>query len=96
MTIAIPATTEHIADAIDDLFDDVYAVVILDAATTTFDEVEQACIQLFGYTGSQARALSHRVHTTGEAVATVLPKEAAQEARRKLGARNVRSRLEPV
>ena len=48
-----------------------FAVVVMDSDFTTFAEVENACIELFGYTPDEAAALSMRVHTTGEAVAVV-------------------------
>jgi ATP-dependent Clp protease adapter protein ClpS len=96
LTIAMPDTTHDttIEQAVDDLFDDAFAVVILDSDTTTFDEVELACVEMFGFTRSAAHELALHVHHRGSAVAAVLPRHAAEEAARQLTARNVRSRLE--
>lgn len=87
---------EALTGAVDEIFDGRYAVVIMDSDFTTFAEVEEACVTLFGYTAAQAAALAMRVHTTGEAVAAVLPEEEALRAVGSLRKRNVRARLEPV
>ena len=79
-----------------EVFDDLYAVVILDSDLTTFAEVEGACVSLFGYTTGEAEALAMRVHTTGQAVAAVLGRKEATRAVRDLRRWNVRSRLEKV
>ncbi len=79
-----------------EVFDDLYAVVILDSDLTTFAEVEGACVSLFGYTNEEAAALAMRVHTTGQAVAAVLERKDAARAVRDLRRWNVRSRLEKV
>ena len=76
------------------LFDGDWAVIIMDSDFTTFDEVESACIFLFGYTRAEAEVLSMRVHTTGEALATVLPEAEARASVRRLRARNVLARTE--
>jgi ATP-dependent Clp protease adapter protein ClpS len=85
---------EEIADKIGTLFDGHYAVIILDSDFTTFAEVEGACIELFGFTPDEAAALAMKVHTTGEALAAVLPEAAARRAVRSLRTRNVRARME--
>ena len=82
------------ADELGRLFDGDFAVIIMDSDFTTFDEVESACIALFAYTRPEAEALSMRVHTTGEALAAVLPEEAARRAVRQLRRRNVLARVE--
>ena len=85
---------EEVGQQIDDLFDDQYAVIILDSDFTTFAEVEQACMELFGYSGSEAAALAMRVHTTGEALAAVMAEGDALLAVQQLRQRNVRARSE--
>lgn len=85
---------EDLADQVGQVFDDLYAVVILDSDYTTFAEVEGACVTLFGYTPDEAAALAMRVHTTGQAVAAILAKTAAQQAVRSLKRWNVRARIE--
>ena len=85
-----------VADTLRDLFDDDFAVIIMDSYFTTFDEVERACMALFGYTRPEAEALSMRVHTTGEALAAVLPKREARQAVHGLRQRNVLARVEKV
>ena len=85
-----------VADKLHELFDKDLAVIIMDSDFTTFDEVERACIALFGYTRPEAEALSMRVHTTGEALAAVLPEEPARQAVRQLRRRNVLARVEKV
>ena len=77
-----------------ELFGKDFAVIIMDSDFTRFDEVERACISLFGYTRSEAERLSMRVHTTGEALAAVLPEAEARQAVRKLRSRNVLARVE--
>jgi ATP-dependent Clp protease adapter protein ClpS len=96
--VATPVVVPHsdVGDAVDEIFDGRYAVVIMDSDFTTFAEVEEACITLFGYTAADAAALAMRVHTTGEAIAAVLPEVEAHEAVRSLRKRNVRARAEPV
>jgi ATP-dependent Clp protease adapter protein ClpS len=85
-----------VADKLRELFDQDFAVIIMDSDFTTFDEVERACIALFGYTQPEAEVLSMRVHTTGEALATVLPEHEARQAVRHLRRRNVLARVEKV
>lgn len=85
-----------VARKLRELFDQVFAVIIVDSDFTTFDEVEQACIALFGFTRPEAEALSMRVHTSGEALAAVLPEQEARRAVRRLRARNVLARIEKV
>jgi ATP-dependent Clp protease adapter protein ClpS len=85
-----------VADKLRELFDQDFAVIIMDSDFTTFDEVERACIALFGYTRPEAEALSVRVHTTGEALAAVLPEQEARQAVRQLRQRNVLARVEKV
>jgi ATP-dependent Clp protease adapter protein ClpS len=87
---------DGVADKLRDLFDQDFAVIIMDSDFTTFDEVERACIALFGYTRPEAEALSMRVHTTGEALAAVLPEHEARQAVRSLRQRNVLARVEKV
>ncbi len=85
-----------VADKLRELFDKDFAVIIMDSDFTTFDEVERACIALFGYTRPEAEALSMRVHTTGEALAAVLAESAARQAVQQLRRRNVLARVEKV
>lgn len=85
-----------IASKVRDLFDADYAVIIMDSDFTTFDEVERACMALFGYSRPDAEALSMRVHTTGEALAAILAEPKARQAVRQLRRRNVLSRVEKV
>ena len=85
---------EDLADQVGEVFDDLYAVIILDSDVTTFAEVEGACISLFGYTAAEAAALAMRVHTTGQAVAVLLPRDPARRAVEALRRRNVRARME--
>jgi ATP-dependent Clp protease adapter protein ClpS len=85
---------EEVAEKVGTLFDGHYAVIVLDSDFTTFAEVEGACIELFGFTPEEAAALAMKVHTTGEALAAVLPEAEARRAVRSLRARNVRARLE--
>ena len=87
---------QEVADKVRDLFGDDYAVIIMDSDFTTFDEVERACMALFEYTRAQAKALSMKVHTTGEALAAVLADAPAHRAVRQLRRRNVLARLEKV
>lgn len=87
---------EEIADLVGDLFDNHYAVIIMDSDFTTFAEVEGACVALFGYSADEAAALAMRVHTTGEALAAVLADTEAHRAVRTLRSRNVRARIERV
>lgn len=77
-----------------DPFADHWAVIIMDSDFTTFDEVERACIALFGYSRPEAEALSMRVHTTGEALAALQPEREARSSVRRLRARNVLARAE--
>jgi ATP-dependent Clp protease adapter protein ClpS len=88
------ALGEELAERLADPFDGDWAVIIIDSDFTTFDEVESACIALFGYTRPEAEALSMRVHTTGEALAAVQPQEQARASVRRLRARNVLARTE--
>jgi ATP-dependent Clp protease adapter protein ClpS len=87
---------DDVADKLRELFDQDFAVIIMDSDFTTFDEVERACIALFGYTRPEAEALSMRVHTTGEALAAVLPESAARQSVQQLRRRNVLARIEKV
>ena len=87
---------DDVAGKLRELFDQDFAVIIMDSDFTTFDEVERACIALFGYTRPEAEALSMRVHTTGEALAAVLPEEEARQAVRQLRRRNVLARVEKM
>ena len=66
----------------------------MDSDFTTFEEVETACMSLFGYTRAEAENLSMRVHTTGEALAAVQPEAQARASVRRLKARNVLARAE--
>lgn len=91
-----PELDGDVVDKLRELFDQDFAVIIMDSDFTTFDEVERACIALFGYSRPEAEALSMRVHTTGEALAAVLPEEEARGAVRKLRQRNVLARVEKV
>ena len=86
----------ELADKVDDLFGDEHAVIIMDSDFTTFDEVERACIALFGYSRPAAESLSMRVHTTGEALAAVLAEPEARTAVRQLRRRNVLARMEKL
>jgi ATP-dependent Clp protease adapter protein ClpS len=88
------AVEEDVAETVGRLFDGHYAVIILDSDFTTFAEVEGACIELFGFTPEEAAALSMKVHTSGEALAAVLPEAEARRAVHSLRARNVRARME--
>jgi ATP-dependent Clp protease adapter protein ClpS len=94
--VADPVTEDHVEQQIDVLFGDRYAVIIMDSDDTTFAEVERACVELFGYTGSDAAALAMRVHTTGEALAAVMGQREARAAVRTLHRRNVRARSEKL
>lgn len=99
MTIqALPdaALEQDVADKVRELFDQDFAVIIMDSDFTTFEEVERACMALFGYSRPQAEALSMRVHTTGEALAAVMPEDEARAAVRGLRKRNVLARVEKV
>jgi ATP-dependent Clp protease adapter protein ClpS len=84
----------ELAGRVRELFGHDFAVIIMDSDFTTFDEVERACMTLFGYTRTEAESLSMRVHTTGEALAAVLPEETARQAVRQLRQRNVLARVE--
>lgn len=88
------AVEDEIAEKVGDLFDSHYAVIILDSDFTTFAEVEGACVALFGFTPDEAAALAMKVHTTGEALAAVLPEADARRSVGSLRARNVRARVE--
>ena len=90
------AAEEDVAAKVRDLFGEDYAVIIMDSDFTTFDEVERACMALFGYSRPDAEALSMRVHTTGEALAAVLAEPKARQAVRQLRRRNVLARVEKV
>jgi len=96
--VTTPDATEQdwVAEQVGEVFDDLYAVVIMDSDVTTFAEVEGACVTLFGYTPDEAAALAVKVHTTGEAVAAVLAQDRARQAVRSLRRWNVRARIEPV
>jgi ATP-dependent Clp protease adapter protein ClpS len=85
---------EAVDDQLRELFGKDFAVIIMDSDFTTFEEVERACIALFGYTRPEAEMLSMRVHTTGEALAAILPEADARLAVRKLRQRNVLARVE--
>jgi len=86
----------EVADKVRELFAQDFAVIIMDSDFTTFDEVERACMALFGYTREAAEVLSMRVHTSGEALAAVLAEERARQAVRQLRRRNVLSRMEKL
>lgn len=86
----------EIADKVQDLFDEEFAVIIMDSDFTTFDEVERACMALFGYSKAEAETLSMRVHTAGEALAAVMPEDHARQSVRQLRRRNVRARAEKL
>lgn len=87
---------EDVASKVRALFGEDFAVIIMDSDFTTFDEVERACIALFGYSRPDAEALSMRVHTRGEALAAVLAEPKARQAVRQLRRRNVLARAEKV
>lgn len=87
-------TYENLDARVDELFEHDFAVIVLDSDHTTFDEVERACMSLFGYTLDEAKALAMRVHTTGAALAAILPEPDARRAVRQLRSRNVRARAE--
>ena len=91
-----PDVEDDVAGKVREMFGDDYAVIIMDSDFTTFDEVERACMALFGYTRAEAEALSMRVHTTGEALAAVLAEEVARLAVRQLRQRNVLARVEKI
>jgi ATP-dependent Clp protease adapter protein ClpS len=95
-TLPAVVPEDEIAEKVGGLFEDHFAVVIMDSDFTTFAEVEGACIDLFGYTADEAAALAMRVHTTGEAVAAVLAETEARKAVRVLRSRNVLARIERV
>lgn len=85
-----------LARTLDEMFDREFAVIIMDSDFTTFDEVERACIALFGYTRAEAEMLSMRVHTTGEALAAVMEESGARRSVRQLRQRNVLARAEKL
>lgn len=87
---------EDIAGKVRDLFGQDFAVVIMDSDFTTFDEVERACMALFGYSRPEAEVLAMRVHTTGEALAAVMAEDPARRAVRQLRQRNVLARVEKI
>jgi len=87
---------EEVAGKVRDLFDDDFAVIIMDSDFTTFEEVERACMALFGYSRSAAEALSLRVHMTGEALAALMGEDPARRAVQQLRRRNVLARVEKV
>lgn len=87
---------DDLARSLDEIFDGEFAVIIMDSDFTTFDEVERACIALFGYSRPQAEALSMRVHTTGEALAAVMDETRARRSVRQLRQRNVLARAEKL
>ena len=95
-TVPAVLPQDDLAETIDGIFEGRYAVVIMDSNVTTFAEVEGACVSLFGYTAEAAAALAMRVHTTGEAVAAVLPEPEARRAVTALRRRIVRARAEPA
>lgn len=86
----------EVAEKVRELFGQDFAVIIMDSDFTTFDEVERACMALFGYSRPEAEALSMRVHTAGEALAAVLPEDTARGAVRRLRRRNVLARVERI
>lgn len=90
------AAEDDIASKLQEIFGDHFAVIIMDSDFTTFDEVERACMALFGYSRTDAEALSMRVHTTGEALAAVLAEPKARQAVRQLRRRNVLARVEKL
>ncbi|MDA8354748.1 MAG: ATP-dependent Clp protease adaptor ClpS [Actinomycetota bacterium] len=96
--VAMPDVTEQdwIVEQVGEVFDHLFAVIIMNSDFTTFAEVEGACVTLFGYTPDDAAALAMKVHTTGEAVAAVIAEQEARRAVRALRRWNVRSRVEPV
>ncbi|MGH8979917.1 MAG: ATP-dependent Clp protease adaptor ClpS [Acidimicrobiales bacterium] len=87
---------QDVAGKVRDLFGQDFAVVIMDSDFTTFDEVERACISLFGYSRPDAESLAMRVHTAGEALAAVMTEERARQAVRRLRRRNVLARVEKL
>lgn len=87
---------DDLARSLDEMFDGEFAVIIMDSDFTTFDEVERACIALFGYSRPEAEALSMRVHTTGEALAAVMDETRARRSVRQLRQRNVLARAEKL
>ena len=96
MTVAPDIAESEMVQRADAVFEDLYAVIIVDSDLTTFAEVERACMVLFRYTADEAAALAMRVHTTGEAVAAVLGRDDATKAVSALHAGNVRARMERV
>jgi ATP-dependent Clp protease adapter protein ClpS len=87
---------DDVANKVQELFGDDYAVIIMDSDFTTFEEVERACMALFGYTAQEAKALSMKVHTTGEALAAIMDEPMARRAVRQLRRRNVLARVEKL
>lgn len=87
-------TIEDLDERVDALFEHDFAVIVLDSDRTTFEQVERACMSLFGYTLDEAKALAMRVHTTGQALAAILPEPEARQAVRQLHSRNVRARVQ--
>lgn len=87
---------KEVASKVRDLFGEEFAVIIMDSDFTTFDEVEHACMALFGYSKAEAESLSMRVHTAGEALAAVMPEDRARQSVRQLRRRNVLARVEKL
>jgi ATP-dependent Clp protease adapter protein ClpS len=81
---------------VDEIFDEAakWAVIILDADTTTFEEVVRGCVEIFGYSNDNAWTLAWEVHTAGKAVAAILDKPEAVTAVEKLRSGNVKAKME--
>ncbi len=91
-TIALP----DVEELVEDVFDDLFEVLVLDDDRTTFDAVIAALVAVCGHSHEAAGRLAWRVHTEGSAVVAADSLTRAEEMVAALSSRGLRAALRPV
>lgn len=98
-TAAAPATvedTDALAQTINELLGDQWAVIVINDDVTTFATVIGALMRLFGHSHDEAETLAWRVHREGRAVVAVLPETEARAGVDALHRDHIQATCEPL
>lgn len=93
---ATAATELRVEDLLDDAFDDLWSVVVINDDVTTFATVITALVEIFHHTPAAAEALAWTVHRQGRAEVAVGDEAFARDGVAALHARRIQATAEPL
>lgn len=93
---SITETVSDVEHAIEDLFGDMFEVVVLDDPVTLFDTVVDALVLVCGHPRQVAERLTMKVHETGSAAVYIATLASAETVALDLRQRGLKATVRPV